>query len=84
MGDIFIWFLIGGLIVSLFSSPGRRFFPTEFRRLFGGAPSLALATIRQDDRAERQGVCRNRMSLDDDARDHLLRIRLERQLDFKT
>ena len=45
MGDILIRFLIGGLVVSLFSALGDVLRPKSFAGLFGAAPSIALATI---------------------------------------
>jgi urea transporter len=45
MDDILIRFLIGGTIVSLFSSLGDILRPKSFAGLFGAAPSIALATI---------------------------------------
>src|SRR5271156_6579787 len=45
MSDIFIRFLIGGLVVSLFSSLGDVLRPKSFAGLFGAAPSIALATV---------------------------------------
>ena len=45
MQDTFIRFLIGGLVVSLFSSLGDVLRPKSFAGLFGAAPSIALATV---------------------------------------
>ena len=45
MDDILIRFLIGGLVVSLFSSLADVLRPKSFAGLFGAAPSIALATI---------------------------------------
>jgi hypothetical protein len=45
MHDIFIRFLIGGLVVSVFSSLGDVLRPKSFAGLFGAAPSIALATL---------------------------------------
>jgi hypothetical protein len=45
MEDVFIRFLIGGLVVSLFSSLGDVLRPKSFAGLFGAAPSIALATV---------------------------------------
>jgi uncharacterized membrane protein (GlpM family) len=45
MDNIFIRFLIGGLVVSLFSSLADVLRPKSFAGLFGAAPSIALATI---------------------------------------
>jgi hypothetical protein len=44
MDDIFR-FLIGGLVVSLFSCLGDVLRPKSFAGLFGAAPSIALATV---------------------------------------
>jgi hypothetical protein len=83
MSDSFIRFLIGGLVVSLFSSLGDVLRPKSFAGLFGAAPSIALATIgltiEQNGKTYAAVEC-----LDDAGRDRLLRIRLERQLGFKT
>jgi uncharacterized membrane protein (GlpM family) len=43
--DIAIRFVVGGLIVSLFSLLGGLFRPIGFAGLFGAAPSVALATL---------------------------------------
>jgi hypothetical protein len=45
MHEILMRFLIGGLVVSLFSSLGDVLRPKSFAGLFGAAPSIALATI---------------------------------------
>jgi uncharacterized membrane protein (GlpM family) len=45
MKDLVLRFLIGGLIVSLFSALGEVLRPKSFAGLFGAAPSIALATI---------------------------------------
>jgi hypothetical protein len=45
MGDLFLRFLIGGAVVSLFSVLGDVLRPKSFAGLFGAAPSIALATI---------------------------------------
>jgi Protein of unknown function (DUF3147) len=45
IGDIFIRFAIGGLVVSPFSIIGDLFKPKSFAGLFGAAPSVALATL---------------------------------------
>ena len=45
MTDIVIRFLIGGLVVSLFSLISDLFKPKTFAGLFGAAPSIALATL---------------------------------------
>jgi hypothetical protein len=43
--DIFIRFLLGGAIVSVFAVLGDLFRPKSFAGLFGAAPSVALATL---------------------------------------
>jgi len=43
--DVFVRFLIGGLVVSAFATIGTIFKPTSFAGLFGAAPSVALATL---------------------------------------
>ena len=43
--DILSRFLLGGLVVSLFSKAGDLFKPKSFAGLFGAAPSVALATM---------------------------------------
>jgi uncharacterized membrane protein (GlpM family) len=43
--EVFIRFLIGGLIVSAFAALGGLFKPKTFAGLFGAAPSVALATL---------------------------------------
>lgn len=45
MHDLFLRFLIGGLVVSSFSLLGEIFQPKSFAGLFGAAPSIALATL---------------------------------------
>lgn len=45
MGELFVRFLIGGIIVSFFAVLGEVFRPKSFAGLFGAAPSIALATI---------------------------------------
>jgi hypothetical protein len=45
MTDLFLRFLIGGTIVSLFAILGDIFRPKSFAGLFGAAPSIALATL---------------------------------------
>src|ERR1700760_871219 len=45
MGDIFIRFLIGGLVVSVFSTLADVVRPKSFAGLLGAAPSIALATL---------------------------------------
>lgn len=43
--DLLLRFLIGGLVVSLFSVIGDLFNPKSFAGLFSAAPSIALATL---------------------------------------
>jgi hypothetical protein len=43
--ELIVRFLLGGAIVSLFSLAGDLFRPKSFAGLFGGAPSVALATL---------------------------------------
>lgn len=45
MGDIVVRFLIGGVVVSLFSALGDVLRPKSFAGLLGAAPSIALATL---------------------------------------
>lgn len=45
LADAAIRFLIGGVIVSVFSIIGSLFKPASFAGLFAGAPSVALATL---------------------------------------
>ena len=45
MDNVFIRFLIGGIVVSLFAVLGDILHPKSFAGLFGAAPSIALATI---------------------------------------
>ena len=45
MSEIFLRFLIGGVVVSLFSVLGDLFRPKSFSGLFGAAPSIALASV---------------------------------------
>ncbi|MFI5070853.1 MAG: DUF3147 family protein [Terriglobales bacterium] len=45
MGQLVIRFLVGGIIVSLFSALGDVLKPKSFAGLFGAAPSVALATL---------------------------------------
>jgi len=45
MTDLFIRFVIGGLVVSGFAVLGDVLRPKTFAGLFGAAPSVALATI---------------------------------------
>lgn len=43
--DIFVRFIIGGTVVSLFSILGDLFKPKSFAGLFSAAPSVALASL---------------------------------------
>jgi uncharacterized membrane protein (GlpM family) len=65
MDDILIRFLVGGLVVSLFSSIGDVLRPKSFAGLFGAAPSIALATvgltIAQNGKAYAAAECRSMM-----------------------
>lgn len=45
MNDIVVRFLIGGLVVSIFSLISDLLKPKTFAGLFGAAPSIALATL---------------------------------------
>jgi hypothetical protein len=45
MSEIFIRFLVGGTVVSLFALTGDVLKPKSFAGLFGAAPSVALATL---------------------------------------
>jgi hypothetical protein len=45
MSQIFIRFLIGGIVVSVFAVLGDLFKPKSFAGIFGAAPSVALATL---------------------------------------
>ncbi len=45
MMDLLARFFIGGIIVTLFAVLGDIFHPRSFAGLFGGAPSVALATL---------------------------------------
>lgn len=45
MADIFIRFLVGGLVVSFFSLLADVLRPKSFAGLLGAAPSVALATL---------------------------------------
>jgi uncharacterized membrane protein (GlpM family) len=45
MEEVFLRFLIGGLIVSVFALLGDLFEPKSFAGIFGAAPSIALATL---------------------------------------
>jgi Protein of unknown function (DUF3147) len=65
MDIVFIRFLVGGLVVSLFSTLGDVLRPKSFAGLFGAAPSIALATIglttRQNGSAYAALECRSMM-----------------------
>jgi Protein of unknown function (DUF3147) len=65
MDTVFIRFLVGGFVVSLFSALGDILRPKSFAGLFGAAPSIALATIgltiRQNGRAYAVLECRSMM-----------------------
>jgi uncharacterized membrane protein (GlpM family) len=45
MGQFFLRFLIGGIVVSTFAVMGDLFKPKSFAGLLGAAPSVALATL---------------------------------------
>lgn len=45
MGELLLRFVIGGVVVSLFSVVGDLFRPKNFAGIFGAAPSVALATL---------------------------------------
>ena len=45
MTDLLLRFMIGGIVVSVFSLIGDLFKPKSFAGLFGAAPSVALATL---------------------------------------
>jgi hypothetical protein len=45
VAEYFIRFIIGGFAVSAFSALGDVFRPKTFAGLFGGAPSIAIATL---------------------------------------
>jgi uncharacterized protein DUF3147 len=45
MSELFLRFVIGGIVVSAFAILGDLFKPKSFAGLFGAAPSLALATL---------------------------------------
>ncbi len=45
MQELILRFVIGGLIVTIFSVLGEIFRPKSFAGLFGAAPSIALATL---------------------------------------
>src|SRR6266403_285818 len=45
MSELFLRFVIGGIVVSAFAILGDLFKPKSFAGLFGAAPSVALATL---------------------------------------
>jgi hypothetical protein len=45
MADLAIRFILGGIVVSLFSALGEVFTPKRFAGIFGAAPSVALGTL---------------------------------------
>ena len=45
MAELALRFLIGGVVVSIFSAVGSILRPKTFAGLFGAAPSVALATL---------------------------------------
>ncbi len=45
MSDLIVRFVVGGLVVSVFSFISDLFKPKTFAGLFGAAPSIALATL---------------------------------------
>jgi Protein of unknown function (DUF3147) len=45
MSELILRFVIGGLVVSIFSTLGDIFRPRMFAGLFGAAPSIALASL---------------------------------------
>jgi hypothetical protein len=45
VSQIFIRFLVGGAVVSVFAVIGDLLKPKSFAGLFGAAPSVALATL---------------------------------------
>ena len=45
MSQIFIRFVVGGIVVSAFAVLGDLFKPKSFAGIFGAAPSVALATL---------------------------------------
>jgi hypothetical protein len=65
MDIVFVRFLIGGVVVSLFAVLADVLRPKSFAGLFGAAPSIALATlgltIREDGKAYAALECRSMM-----------------------
>ena len=45
MSQIFVRFLVGGTVISVFAAVGDLLKPKSFAGLFGAAPSVALATL---------------------------------------
>jgi hypothetical protein len=45
IADLLVRFVVGGVLVSLFSLAGDMFWPKSFAGLFAGAPSVALASL---------------------------------------
>ena len=45
MSEILVRFVVGGFVVAAFALLGDLFKPKSFAGLFGGAPSVALATL---------------------------------------
>jgi hypothetical protein len=45
LGELFLRFVIGGVVISAFSLIGTVLKPKTFAGLFGAAPSVALATL---------------------------------------
>ncbi len=45
MADLAIRFVLGGIVVSIFSTLGEVFTPKRFAGIFGAAPSVALGTL---------------------------------------
>jgi hypothetical protein len=45
LGELLLRFIIGGVVVSIFSLIGTVLLPKSFAGLFGAAPSVALATL---------------------------------------
>jgi Protein of unknown function (DUF3147) len=66
LSEVFVRFLIGGLVVSAFAIVGGLFKPMSFGGLFGAAPSVALATlalaISKDGKSYAANECRSMMA----------------------
>lgn len=45
IGELALRFVLGGVIVAIFSTVGELFKPKTFAGIFGAAPSVALATL---------------------------------------